>query len=111
MSSRNHKALLMAATLLLAVGPAWAQESCGKLYENQDCGPAAYEAALARQREAAAAKTPPPPPVPPQPEPGGPASEADLRQRALDLYRARAAAMNGAFQCCHPGVDGSMWCH
>lgn len=110
-SSRKPKALLTAATLLLLAGPAPAQESCGKLYENQDCGPAAYEEALARQKEAEKVTAPavPEPPMP-EPAPNDGAEEAAMRQRALELYRARVAAM-GRVQCCHPGVDGSLWCH
>lgn len=94
--------------LLFTAGPVLAQDTCGKLYESQDCGPAAYEEALARQKEQQAAKQNPPLPPEQPPETG---ENQDLRQRALDLYRARAAAMGGAFQCCHFGPGGQRWCH
>lgn len=111
-SSPNHKALLMAVTvLLLTTGPALAQESCGKLYENQDCGAAVYEEALARQKEAEAKLKQQAPPEPPVPGGAAEPDTRDMRQRALDLYRARAAGMANSLQCCHPGVDGTLWCH
>ncbi len=111
-SSRNPKTLMAVTVLaLLTTSPALTQESCGKLYQNQDCGAAEYEEALARQKEMETTlkqQTPPEAPVP-----GGPAETdtRDMRQRALDLYRARAAAMANSVQCCHPGVDGTLWCH
>ncbi|OYQ34615.1 hypothetical protein CHU95_11485 [Niveispirillum lacus] len=112
MSSRNLKTLTAVTVLaFLTAPPALAQESCGNLYQNLDCGAAEYEAALARQKEIEAKLTQQAPPA--APVPGGPAETdtRDMRQRALDLYRARAAALANSVQCCHPGLDGTLWCH
>lgn len=108
MSSPIPRAILAILLLVLPAARAGAQETCGKLHESQDCGPAEYEAALARQKTAPTVTLP----APEQPAPADSAqSNANLRQRALDLYRARAVAMGNSVQCCHPGADGTLWCH
>lgn len=102
--------LLPLLAVMLAVFPAQAQDECGKLYAGQDCSMADYEAAAERMREAAeveAARQAGPPP----PSAEELAANPDLRQRALDLYRARAGVMAEAMRCCHPAMDGTMWCH
>lgn len=113
MLCRIPEAALAALLVLIPILPAQAGEDygCGKIYQNQDCGIADYQAILDQQQAAAAeaAKALPPPADNPAGE-TAPASN-DMRQRAIELYRARAAAMANTMQCCHPGADGTLWCH
>lgn len=108
--------LLASAALIMALAagaalPVAAQEmGCGKMYENMDCGMPDLEAAARRVQEAeAAAKRAEEEAVAaaanPQTKPG------ELRQRALELYRARMATQSAGLQCCHPNPDGTFWCH
>lgn len=101
------KPLILMALILAAV-PVRAQDGCGKLYAGQDCSMADYEAAAERMREAAAVEAARQAGSPPVPDP---AANPDLRQRAFDLFRARAGVMAEAMRCCHPAIDGTMWCH
>lgn len=113
MSCRIPDVTLAALLLLMPILPAQAGEDygCGKIYQNQDCGIADYQAILDQQQAAAAeaAKAAPPPTEVPAGD--GAAPSTDMRQRAIELYRARAAAMANTMQCCHPAADGTLWCH
>ncbi|SNS16826.1 MULTISPECIES: hypothetical protein [unclassified Azospirillum] len=103
-------ALILALTAGMAL-PAAAQEiGCGKMYENMDCGMPDLEAAARRVQEAEAAakraeEEAAAAAANPQTKPG------ELRQRAMELYRARMATQSAGLQCCHPNPDGSFYCH
>jgi hypothetical protein len=112
----DRLSLLAGAALILALTagtalPAAAQEiGCGKMYENMDCGMPDLEAAARRVQEAEAAakkaeEEAAAAAANPQTKPG------ELRQRAMELYRARMATQSAGLQCCHPNPDGSFYCH